>query len=805
MTHSNRLATKDLRWTCEESVFDFETTENTEKESSIVGQEVALEALRYSFVSKAKGQNVYVRGLAGTGRMTAVMQMLENLSRGIAEEDKNDFCYVHNFSQQDKPRLLRLEPGDARRFRRVNGTFIDFIRDELPSILDGEDSQTWRNDLQEDMQRQLDELSVPFQEELAEKNMTLLPVNQESTVQQIIVPLIEGRAISPQEYAHMVSENLISKEQQELYKETHAYFMKELKKLNREAYILQQKTTEKIFEHGEQLVRQAMEGFVQAITSKFPSGTVRLFLHEVTEDVVEHVLSGKLHEVDLDSRYGVNVVLEQGKQDVCPVVVENSPSVFNLVGSVEPFFTGGQVAQSDYRGVRAGSILRASGGYLILDAKDLLMEPGSWRSLMRTLKTGMLEIVPMELGMYMPHMLIKPEPIPVRLRVILLGDAYTYYQLSTLDPDFSEQFKVLSDFDSEMEHTPQAIQQYASVVAYVVDNEGLLPFRSCAVAALCEYGVRESGHHSKLTTRFGHIADVVREAVFVAEDAQKDIVRREDVKTAIERKRERNMLPSRKFKELINRGTIIIQTQGDVVGQVNGLAVMSSGSVSFGFPARITATIGAGRAGIIDIEGRASMSGSIHTKGVNILGGLLRHLFQLDHPLAFSASLAFEQSYGGIDGDSASGAEACCLISALTNVPLKQSLAMTGAIDQHGHIQAIGGVNEKIEGFFDTCSYMGLTGDQGVIIPKSNSEALMLREDIVAAADQGKFHVYAVDTIYEALALFTGMDVMPCDEHGNYPEGSLLALAKAQATHFWKETLKSPAELDKEVAVKNGE
>jgi ATP-dependent Lon protease len=423
-----------------------------------------------------------------------------------------------------------------------------------------------------------------------------------------------------------------------------------------------------------------------------------------------------------------------------------------------------------------------------------MQEPGAWRALTRTLRTGRLEIVPPERGFWGLPTPVNPEPIPISIRVILLGDMMTYYYLDALDRDFGDLYKVLADFDHEIERDDHGVRHYGQVIAHITREEDLQPFDRTGVAALTEHGARIAAHAHKLTAQFGRIADIAREAAFLAGGNGSAEVSGEHVRTAIKRTKERASLPSRRFQQLIRSGTIQIHTDGEVVGQVNGLAIMSAGPLTFGFPARITSTIGPGRAGLINIEGVAAMSGSIHTKGFYILGGLLRHLLHADHPLAFSSSIAFEQSYGGIDGDSASGAEICCLLSALTGIPIKQSFAMTGAIDQHGHIQAIGGVNEKIEGFFDACDYFGLTGDQGVIIPQSNAGDLMLRHDVVEACAAGRFHVYAVSMVHEALEILTGT---PAGVYraGAYTEGSVLARAVQQARTYWEKTLRSPQQL----------
>ncbi|MDH3592047.1 MAG: AAA family ATPase, partial [Planctomycetota bacterium] len=489
--------------------------------------------------------------------------------------------------------------------------------------------------------------------------------------------------------------------------------------------------------------------------------------------------------------YGVNVVLEHEPGQDCPIVIDNTPTMVSLLGIVDREWGPQGPGRSDYRMIRAGSLLQADGGYLVLEARELLREPGAWKVLVRTLRTGKLEIVPTEYQW--PGMVasLKPEPIPVSIKVILLGDRGMYYLLDEHDPDFSQLFKVLVDFDTEIDREPDGPMLYARVLARIARDEKLPPFDRTGVAALAEHGARIAARRRKLSALFSRVADIAREAAFLArQDVTTPSVNSGHVEHAVDRGKKRADLPSRRFRQYLADGTIHVLTNGSVAGQINGLAVIAAGPLKYGFPARITASIGAGSAGVIDIESLAQLSGAIHTKGFNILNGLLRNLLNTDHPLAFSASVAFEQSYGGIDGDSASGAEICCLLSALTDVPIKQGLAMTGAIDQLGAIQAIGGVNEKVEGFYDICKEFGLTGDQGVIIPHSNAGDLMLRHDVVEACETGKFHIWAVHRVHEALELLTGMAAGELNEDGEYEEGTLLDLAVERAAEYW---LKSSA------------
>ena len=543
---------------------------------------------------------------------------------------------------------------------------------------------------------------------------------------------------------------------------------------------------EELREFDQQIARNLALEVLEPVTKEYNGDDVKAFFEDVVNDLVENRLGPSEEPENFKVLYGVNVILSQEDDGRRPVVIESTPSLLNLLGMVESKPSPSGMAISDYRGIRAGALLQAANGYLVLDTNDLIAEPGAWRALMRTLRNQKLEIVPPEMGLMRQTVMTLPQAIDLNVRVILIGDAQTYYQL---DPDFRELFKVLADFDSQLERNEQTLQQYAAVVSTLVHRESLPTFHRSAVGALAEHGARIVARRHRLTARFGQIADIASEAAYVSKS---EMVTDSHVYEAVRRTKARASLPSRKFFEMVESRSIMVETDGEVVGQINGLAVMRAGALTYGFPARITASIGPGSAGLINIEGRAQMSGSIHTKGFQILGGLLRFLLRTDHPMAFSASIAFEQSYGGIDGDSASGAEIICLLSALTGVPVKQSMAITGAIDQHGHLEAIGGVNEKIEGFFDACNYFGLTGDQGVVVPKSNAGDLMLRNDIVDAAKDGKFRVHAVDNIYDAMELMTGVPAGQLDKDGAYPEGSLLAQAQKKVGEYWRKSLASP-------------
>ena len=791
LNHPARLTADQVCWQCDPNVFDFETTREVDPARDVRGQQTARSAIEFGIQCLAPGQNVYVRGSSGTGRMRMISQLLEQ-SKPTTDQ-KQDYCYVHNFSRPHQPRLLRIPGGTAPRLRRNLAELAKFVSEGLVEALESEPLRSDRAVMQQAIQSEATAITKPLEKALAEQGMALVSMQNGPVAQTAIFPLVDGQPIAPQQLRAMVSQGQASADLLTAFEQALPQFNDQLQEVGKRVADTLHEGGLAIKQWTESTVTGLLDELVAPIKSDFPVAAVDSFLNEIVADVIEFRLktTDSEEDLDLEELYGVNIVLTQSDVSSRPVVIENSPSMLNLLGTIEPKWGPGGAAISDYRGIIAGALLRADQGYLIIQVEDILNEPGAWRALMKTLRTGQLEIVPPEAGWMRSHIVVQPEPISVRVRVILIGDSPAYYGLDQGDPDFSELFKVLADFDSELIRDPESFNQYASVVSYLGLHEGLPHFHKSAIAALVEHGARVASRAGKLTAKFGRIADIAREAAYLSGE---DIVEDQHVRKAVTRTKERASMPSRKFQEMVESETIMVQTHGQVVGQLNGLAVMRSGPLTYGFPARITASIGPGRAGLINIEGRAQMSGSIHTKGFHIIGGLLRRLLPIKHPLAFSASLAFEQSYGGIDGDSASAAEIICLLSALTGIPIWQSMAITGAIDQQGHLEAIGGVNEKVEGFFDACDYFELNGMQGVVIPKSNAGDLQLREDVVRAVEQGQFSIYAVDNIHDAMELMTGVPAGSL-ENGTYAEGTLLHQAMQRATEFWQQTLASPEQL----------
>jgi ATP-dependent Lon protease len=783
------LPAESLRWRCDPERFPFETTEEIEAQGGVIGQDDAVEALRFGMEISAPGQNIFVRGLTGTGRSTLVRRLLETITPSCPLPA--DRAYVNNFAQPDRPRLVTLPRGTAESFRRRLDGFISFIEEEFAQGLNSDVVKGRGTEIERRSAERVKEATRPFETELREADLTMVTIQVGPVTRQIIAPVIDGKPAPPERVERLRAEGKLSDEEIEAIGKKIEGFTERLHEVGDRMQEIQMGRAEALHDLLQEEARALLEGAVAGIRKAFSGDDVRTFLDEVIEDMLTRRL-GELREgTAFTELYRVNVVLTHREDDPCPAIVEHAPSVPSLMGTIDRTLQMDDRAFAPQMMIRSGSLLRSDGGFLVLEGRDVLTEPGAWKALVRTLRTGRIELVPPELPIPWQIPALKPEPIPVDLKVVMLGDARLYYLLDALDPDFRDHFKVLADFDDVIPRDDEGLGYYASVLARIAKEGALMPFGRDAVARLCEHGARIAAREGKLTARFGRLADLAREAAYLADRAAERVVAAEHVVEAVRRNKRRADLPARRYRELIANGTILVNTQGTAVGQVNALAVMNAGPLTYGFPNRVTATIGAGSSGTINIEREAELSGAIHTKGFYILGGLLRYLLRTDHPLAFSASVAFEQSYGGIDGDSASGAEMCCLLSALTDVPIRQDLAMTGAIDQVGHILPIGAVNEKIEGFFDACIDVRLTGTQGVIIPKTNAGDLMLRQDVVDACAEGRFHVHAVDTIQEAMALFSGRDAGTRGEDGTYPEDSLLGIAVHKAREYWKKAISS--------------
>lgn len=779
MTNTDRpapLPVAALRWRCDPSTLGFSTTDDIDPAPGIVGQDAAVASLQFGIEINAPGQNVYVRGLSGTGRLSLVRELLEEIRP--ESPPGHDVCYVHNFAEPDRPRALRFPRGEGKAFCERMADFRRFIVEDLAAALRDELVQQRRAEIERRTVAEIDKLTKPIEQELETAGLALGVVKAGGVAQPVILPVIGGEPAPPEKIAALRAEGALSDEAMHEIEEKIEAVRVHVDDVFGKVAVLQRslrKDTRALVEHE---ARRAMLAASADLRRDFGEPGVAAFLDAVIDDVLHEQLP-KLDPELLERLYNVNLLISRSKDETSPVIVENAPSLRTLVGTVDAIGEDEGRRHGDHMSIHAGSLLRADGGVIVMEASEVIASPGAWAALVRTLRSGRVEIVPPDTGLPWLAPAIKPEPVEVNVKVVLLGESWLYYTLDQHDPDFPNLFKVLADFDSTLPRDDSSLRLYAGVLARIAKTESLLPFGADAVAALAEHGARIAAARGKLTARFGRLADIAREAAYLARKSNARIVDATHVQDAVRRTKARADAPVRRLWESIKDGSIRIATSGTEVGQVNGLAVIQAGPLTYGFPTRITATLGPGVGGAINIDREAQLSGAIHTKAFYILGGLLRRLLQSSHPLTFTASIAFEQSYGGIDGDSASGAEICCLLSALTGLPMRQGLAMTGAIDQMGNILPIGAVNEKLEGFFDACCAQGLTGEQGAIIPAANVGDLMLRHDVVEACARGEFAVYPVESINEALALFFDRD--PGSRQPPHSDGSVLAVAVERA------------------------
>lgn len=793
------LAPEALRWRCDPTTLGFASTRELDPIPGIIGQDEAVEALRFGLEIHAPGQNIYVRGLKGTGRLTTVRKLLEEIRPESPAAP--DHLYVHDFEHPDRPKLITVERGRGELFCEKLGELRRFIVRELAAALTGDLIDSRRKQLEQQTLADVRARTEPLEAELAAAGLALVIREAGGVAQPLILPAIEGKPVAPERFAKMIESGELPADAVEQLEQRSKAAREQVDRVFREVSELQRTLRDRVRE----LLREQAEGLLRVASNElrelFPSPRVHAWLDAVIRDVVHRRL-GELESIEeYASLYEANPLSCHAADEPSPVIVETVGTMRSLLGTIDATATPDGGARTDHMAVRAGSLVRADGGVLVMEATEVLSQPGAWPALVRTLRSGFVELVMPELPVLVPVSSLKPEPIPVNVKVVLLGDARLYYMLDQLDNDFPHLFKVLADFDELIPRTRESVELYARVFRRIAAEEQLPSFSCTAIAELAEHGARVASTNQKLTARVGRLADIAREAAFLARKravtGAEIEVQGEDVREAVRRTKRRADLPARRFRELVADGRMRIASDGWQVGQINGLAVIQAGPLTYGFPTRITATVGAGVGGTVNIEREAELSGAIHTKSFFILGGLLRQLLRSEHPLTFDASIAFEQSYGGIDGDSASGAEIVCLLSALTNEPIRQDIAMTGAIDQIGNILPIGAVNEKIEGFYDTCKVPGLTGAQGVVIPAANVGDLMLRHDVVEACARGEFNVWSVARIHEALALYFGRPAGERDaETGFYPEGSVLHAAVMSAFVLWQRAQAKPDDFE---------
>jgi len=771
-----------LRWRCDPEAWPFETTQAIQACEEVIGQERAQEAIRLGLNIHSVGYNIFVTGLTGTGRFTTIKCILEELN--IQGKIPNDYCYVNNFKNPDMPHMLSLPPGQGNAFKKEMENLIETLKKKIPLMFENETYLNKKKEVVEKFRNKQAEMFREFEKKVNKEGFALVQIQMGPYSRPGIFPLVEGNPVNMEQLESMVEENKFSREELEKLKEKQTHLVNELEEIFKETRKSEKEIKEVLTSLDNEVISPAIKDSISDIQEKFDYEKVHQYLDEVQEDILTNL--GRFREkeetpppipglvlpqtVDSFSEYQVNVLVDNSETKGAPIIVETTPNYRNIFGTIERVVERSGIWKTDFLHIKAGSFLRANGGYLIFNALDALMEPGVWPALKRTLKNQVIEIQTYDPFYFFSTSALKPEPTECNTKVILIGDAQIYYLLYSLDDDFKKIFKIKADFDSVMNKDAGKIQQYASFIRKICDEDKLRPFDKTGIAAVVEHGVRITGRQQKLSTRFHLIADLLREANYWAEKDGSEMITEKQVDQAIDRRNHRVNLIEEKIQEMIDNGTILIDSDGMVVGQVNGLSVYNLGDYMFGKPSRITAKTSLGKAGIINIEREADMSGPIHNKGVYILAGYLRGKYAQDKPITMSASLCFEQSYSGVEGDSASSTEIYALLSSISGLPLRQDIAVTGSVNQKGEVQPIGGVNEKIEGFFDVCKAKGLTGKQGVMIPHLNVDDLMLRKDVVQAVKELKFHIYPVKTIDQGIEILTGMEAGESLENGRFKE-----------------------------------
>jgi ATP-dependent Lon protease len=799
---SLEVSVEKLRWQCKPEDLGITSMEGAKPLREIIGQDRALRALRVGLEIAHAGYNIFVTGLPGTGRTTTIKRLLrEYEGQAGALTDK---CYVHNFSNTDQPILITLPAGQGNSFKKDMAALLSELIKGIPAAFESRRFQEQRKALLEHFQSRQRSVLKDFEKRVKDKGFEVVQVQAGPGMRPEIAPIVDGSPVSIEQVQSKVDTGEFSQQDLNKLVAQQTELEGQMDLVMREMRNIERKAKKSIDDLSHKIVVPIVEELIEDLESRYTTPRVHEYLLDVKNDVLDNLqrfhhkeeqqspLLGlqMTKEDDAFLEYQVNVVVDNSHVKGIPVIIETNPRYKNLFGTIERVVDRNGIWRMDFTHIKAGSLLRADGGFLVINAIDALIEPGVWTTLKRALRNRQIEIQPIESGLFGSSSALSPEPITLNTKVIMIGGGHIYHILYSLDDDFKKIFKIRADFDNEMPNEKKSIASYVSFIKSLCDEEKFLTFGIDGVAEVVEYGIRLSGRQSKLSTHFSVLADVIREAHYWAVKDKAARVERKHVRKAIDEQIERVRLVEERIQEMINEGSIMIDTEGVVVGQVNGLSVYDTGEYAFGKPSRITVKTSMGRAGIINIEREAELSGPTHNKGVLILGGYLRDKYAQDKPLVLSASIAFEQSYSGVDGDSASSTEVYALLSSLSDIPLRQDLAVTGSVNQHGEIQPIGGVNLKIEGFFDVCKARGLTGKQGVLIPHQNVKDLMLRHDVVDAVRNGKFHIYEIKTINEGIEMLTGRPSGGRLRNGKFAPRSINALVDAKLTRYAKKQKK---------------
>ncbi len=769
------LKIEQLRNVCGSAELKCDSSDQVEPLDAIIGQPRAVKALETGLGMDGKGYNIYVAGRNGTGKLTAVKRFLDNKAKeeGVPE----DVCYVNNFHDSYCPQVITFPAGMAEKFRQDMRQLVIEVQQGLQHVFSSDEYANRQKEIVNEFKKEKDKLFSDLNDRVLEEGLMI----RNTAVGVYTVPIKDNRAMTDEEFA------TLNKKDRDRIKKKQEKFQDEIKDVLREARKYDRQLNEYLHELQRNTALFAIESVVDELKENYKKmKEVSEYLEEVKNDVLDNIElftgGGKEEEgmAGMDrwkhspfSKYEVNVLVDNAQLEGAPVVIEENPNYTNLFGKVEKESYYGTLV-TDFTLIRPGALHRANGGYLVIPARQVLSHPYSWDSLKRALRNRHIEIEdPSDMTGLFSTRTISPEPVSLNIKVLLLDERQLYSLLYHQDTDFRELFKIKADFDTMMPRDEEHIDAYIGFVCKVCREENLLQFDGTALGKLIEYSSRLADDQYKLSAYFGQITDIVRQASYYARDHGEKAVRDEHIRQAINEGFYRSNLLQVRINEMIENKTIRIDSEGEVVGQVNGLSVLDLGDIAFGRPTRITVSTGVGRDGLVDIERQAELGGPIHTKGVMILSGYLSQEFARDHPISLSASLVFEQNYSEIDGDSASSTELYALLSSLSGLPIKQGIAVTGSVNQKGEVQAIGGANEKIEGYYQVCATQGLTGDQGVIIPASNVRNLMLKEEILDAVHDGDFHIWAVETIDEGIEILTGVKAGIRNKDGSFTKDSV--------------------------------
>ena len=787
---------ENLRWNLDLTTLPFETTDDLEPLEGIIGQKRGIEALRFGMGVKAVGYNIFVTGQPRSGRMAAIKKALKETSREKKVPD--DLCYVNNFKNPEAPILLSLKAGLGSEFKKDVHDLIEALKTEVPRLFESQDYISRKKEIVEAYEKKIRDFFIGLEKKVKEAGFALVNLQVGQQTRPELMPIVDGQPMPIIELEAKVDKGRFPKKEYEEIKEKYDKLKEEIDRIFLDVRILKKEVEEKGEKIDKLMFKDLMSKQVQLLNNKYKNSSINQYLQSMVKDMSEHLQLFLTQDQqrrpgmlifpagDPFASYQVNLLVDNSEQKGPPVIIESYPTYRNLFGSIERIVDRSGIWRTDFSKIKAGSFVKANGGYLVFNLMDAITEPGVWPALKRALTTKKMEIQTYDPFYLFTTSTLKPEPIETDIKVIVLAEPYLYQMLYVYDHDVIKIFKVRADFETSMDKTNEAISKFARFIKMYTGDEGLRPFDKTAVATLVEESVRMSGWQEKISTSFPQIADLIREADYWAAQEGQAEVQGRHVDMALEARVYRSNRVEKYLQEMIERGTLMIDLKGESVGQVNGLAIYNLGDYMFGKPSRITASTSMGREGIVNIEREADMSGNIHNKGILVMSGYLRKKYAQDKPLSITASIAFEQSYTGVEGDSASSAEIYALLSSLSGVPIRQYIAVTGSVNQNGEVQAIGGVNQKIEGFYHSCQAAGLTGRHGVMIPESNIKDLMLRKEVVQAVKDGKFHIYAVKTIDEGIEILTGKEAGEKKADGTYPKGTINALVDTKLKELAK-------------------